>query len=159
MAIDGAAPSAERVHIMYQAVNGAGREDKELPLRLLLLADFTGRADGTPLEERKPVVVTRETFDEVLASHHLCLDLAVADRLGDHGGEFPVSLRVGALRDFTPEAIARQVPELRRLLDLREALVALKGPLSDLPTFRSRIHEIVGDPAARAALSAELGRA
>lgn len=158
MPVDGSGTPAERVHIVYQAATGSGRDEKELPLKLLMLGDFTGRADATALEDRKPITVTRDTFDEVLASQKLRLDLAVPDRLGDHGGELPLTLRLGALRDFAPEALARQMPELRQLLDLREAIVALKGPLGELPDFRRRIQAILGDPAARAAVLAEIGR-
>ena len=159
MPVDEAGTPAERVHIVYQASTGSGREEKELPLKLLVLGDFTGRADRTPIEERKAITVTRDTLDDVLASQQVRLQMAVPDRLGEAGNELPVTLRLSALRDFAPEALARQVPELRQLLDLREAIVALKGPLGELPAFRDRIHAIIADPAARAALLAELGRA
>lgn len=161
MPVDGAGAAGERVNIVYAAATGNSREDKELPLKLLLMGDFSGRADPVPLEERKPVTVTRESFDEVLAGQRLRLELAVPDRLGADagGGELPVTLRLVALRDFSPEGVVRQVPELRRLLELREAIAALKGPLGDLPAFAARIHAILADPGARAALRAELGRA
>lgn len=40
--------------------------------------------------------------------------------------ELNVNLDVKSLQDFSPDSIARQVPELNKLLELREALVALK---------------------------------
>jgi type VI secretion system protein ImpB len=42
-------------------------------------------------------------------------------------------------------------------LELREALKALKNPLSNVPDFRKKIQELVSDPEQRAALMKELG--
>jgi type VI secretion system protein ImpB len=61
------------------------------------------------------------------------------------------------MKDFGPEAIVEQVPELKRLLELREALRALKGPLSNVPEFRKKIQELIKDEDARQRLLAEIG--
>jgi GPH family glycoside/pentoside/hexuronide:cation symporter len=68
-----------------------------------------------------------------------------------------VNLKFSGLKDMEPEAVARQVPELNKLLDLREALTALKGPLGNLPEFRKKIQSLVSDPAAKEKLVKELG--
>jgi type VI secretion system protein ImpB len=49
------------------------------------------------------------------------------------------------------------VPELQKLLELRDALTALKGPLGNLPEFRKKIQSLVTDPAAKEKLLKELG--
>ena len=54
--------------------------------------------------------------------------------------------QVQTLADLEPEAIAKQVPELKKLLDLRAALTALKGPLGNEKAFRNKIQQILGDP-------------
>jgi type VI secretion system protein ImpB len=63
------------------------------------------------------------------------------------------------LKDMEPEAVAKQVPELQKLLELRDALTALKGPLGNLPEFRKKIQSLVTDPAAKEKLLKELGGA
>jgi type VI secretion system protein ImpB len=67
-----------------------------------------------------------------------------------------VSLKFQNLNDFTPESIVRQTPELNQLLELREALVSLKGPLGNVPAFRKAIQGVLGDDDARERLLAEL---
>lgn len=67
-----------------------------------------------------------------------------------------MSLKFKKLRDFSPDALAEQVPELKSLLDLRMALTALKGPLGNVPNFRRKIQALLQDEGARARLLAEL---
>ncbi|MEJ2691648.1 MAG: type VI secretion system contractile sheath small subunit, partial [Candidatus Thiodiazotropha sp.] len=75
---------------------------------------------------------------------------------GQDDDELPVSLKFETMRDFEPESVARQVPELSKVLDLREALVALKGPLGNVPTFRRMIQNALSDDDARDKLLKEL---
>jgi type VI secretion system protein ImpB len=156
---DGSVAPKERISIVYQAATGSGTEEKELPLKLLMMGDYSGRDDHTPLEDRKPIGIGKDNFDEVMASRKIAVETLVPNELTERPGEeLAVRLRFAALRDFGPESIARQVPELAQLLALREALSALKGPLGDLPAFRAKIEELVGDERSRAALLEELGR-
>ena len=69
------------------------------------------------------------------------------------------NLKFRRLSDMEPEAVAAQVPELKKLLDLRAALTALKGPLGNEKAFRTKIQQILGDPAQRNKLINELGLA
>ena len=68
-----------------------------------------------------------------------------------------VDLKFESLSDFDPDAIVRSVPELAKLMDLREALKALKGPLANVPEFRKKVQELIKDPGAREKLLKELG--
>lgn len=42
--------------------------------------------------------------------------------------EIALSLRFKTLKDFDPANLVQQVPEMKALMELRDALVALKGP-------------------------------
>ena len=156
MASEGSVAPKERVNIVYKTDTGGAQAEKELPFKQLVMGDFTQRADATPLEQRKAINISKDNFNDVLASQKLALDLAVDNRLNDAGGELAVSLKVSSIKDFEPEAIARQVPELSKLLELREALNALKGPLGNVPAFRKKILAIIQDDAQRQAILDEL---
>jgi type VI secretion system protein ImpB len=147
----------ERVNIVYEAAAGGAQQEKELPLKLLVLGDFSGRREPTPLEDRAATAIAKETFDEVLAARDVALSASVPDRLSrEEGGSLELALRFRALADFSPELLARAVPQLARLLALRDALSALKGPLGNSPAFRRRIQDLLADPAARPALLDEV---
>jgi type VI secretion system protein ImpB len=146
----------ERVNITYKSATGDAREEVELPLKILAIGDFRGQADARPIEERKPINVDKDNFDEVLREHHVSVDLSVPNRL-DGDGELGVHLALRSMKDFEPESVARAVPELAKLLALREQLTALKGPLGNVPTFRKKLAALLDDDAARTALETELG--
>lgn len=158
MGKEGSVAPKERVNITYKPATGDQQEEVELPLRILMMGDYTGKPDDTPLEERKPINIDKDNFNDVMAEQNLSLAINVADKLsGNEGDEMAMNLKFKGLKDFTPEGIAEQVPELRQLMMLRNALTALKGPLGNLPKFRKRIQELLGDDAARERLMKELG--
>lgn len=158
MAKDPTIAPKERVNIVYRPAIGDAKEDVELPLKMLVMGDFTGRTDDRPLERREPVSIDKDNFNEVLKAQEIALNLSVPNRLSGNADEaMNLSLRVESMKDFGPEAIVEQVPELKRLLELREALRALKGPLSNVPEFRKKIQELLKDENASAKLLAEIG--
>jgi type VI secretion system protein ImpB len=148
----------ERVNIVYKSQVGGAQEESELPLKILVVGDYTGRVDETPLEERKPINIDKENFDEVMAKQDLAATVQVPDRLsGATDASLNVELKFKSLADFGPEGIAKQVPELRTMLELRAALNALKGPLGNIPAFRKKIQALLADVEGRQKLMAELG--
>ncbi|MBI5867778.1 MAG: type VI secretion system contractile sheath small subunit [candidate division Zixibacteria bacterium] len=157
MAQEGSVAPRERVNIVYQPSTGVDAE-VELPLKMVVLGDFTQRGDDTPLEERKPINIDKDNFNEVMKGLKLSAEMSVKNALGeDENAQMPVKLNFDHVNDFGPEAVVRQVPELSKLLQLRTALTALKGPLGNVPGFRKKIMEIMGNDAAREKLLKELG--
>ncbi len=157
---EGSVAPKERVNITYKPATGGASEDVELPLKILMLGDFTGKPDERPVEERKPINIDKDNFDKVMAAQNLSAEVSVKNKLADGDqGDMHVSLKFNTLRDFRPEGLAEQVPELRELLDLRNALTALKGPLigGNVPEFRKKLMDALRDPDKRNRLMRELG--
>jgi type VI secretion system protein ImpB len=154
----GSVAPKERVNITYRPAAEGAQEEVELPFKILVLGDLTGRPDERPLDEREPIAVDKDSFDKVMAAQALSVDISVPDALTGQpaGAELAVSLRFRGLADFRPDNIAAQVPELRRLLELRAALVALKGPVVNVPGFVRKIRDLMKDPELRARLLREL---
>jgi type VI secretion system protein ImpB len=157
MAKEGTVAPKERVNIVYRPATGDAKEEVELPLKLLVVGDFTGRQDDRMVEDRDPINIDKDNFNEVMKGQNLNLDVNVADKIsGDPDKELSLSLKFESIKDFSPESVAKNTPELNKLLELREALQALKGPMSNRPEFRKKIQEIVKDEAAREKLLKEL---
>ncbi len=101
MAKKGSVAPKERVNIVYRPATGDAQEEVELPLKLLVLGDFTGRTDERRLEDREPVNIDKDNFDEVLKAQGLKLSLTVPNKLSeDPEEEIGVQLGFDSLKDF-----------------------------------------------------------
>jgi len=154
---DGSVAPKERVNIVYKSNTGDQSEDVELPLKLLMVGDYMGKDQETVVEDRDPVNVNKENFDDVMKGMDLKMNLNVNNTLTDDSEPVPVEINVNSMNDFSPESVAKQVPELNSLLQMRSALLALKGPLGNVPAFRKTIQTILNDDDTRSQMMSELG--
>jgi hypothetical protein len=69
MAREGSVAPKERVNIVYRPAIGDAKEDVELPLKIMMMGDYTQRPDERPLEDRKPVSVDKDNFNENSGNH------------------------------------------------------------------------------------------
>lgn len=146
----------ERVRLVYRP--RLEPDDVELPLRMLVLGDFTGRPDPRPIAERGPIEVSKDSFQKVMSQQRLALTFTVKDMLSGHEGrEIELHLRFRRLADMEAEGIAEQVPQLAALLALRRFYTGIKGPLGGERAFRLRLIQHMNDPAARRRLCEEIG--
>jgi type VI secretion system protein ImpB len=158
MAKEGSVAPKERVNIVYKPATGDAKEEVELPLKVLVMGDFTLRDDETPVENRKTINVDKDNMDDVLKAQNVRLTTNVKSTVSDDpDAQLTVDLDFKSMKDFDPDAIVEKVPELKKLIDLRDALKALKGPLGNVPKFRKKIQELVQDEGTRARLLKELG--
>ncbi len=146
---------ASRVNIKYVKYVGDAQEEMELPLKLLLLGDYTLRPDDTPLEDRKRISVNKNNFANVMREHNLKLNFHVDSVLDGHDS-LSVNLDIKSLDDFKPENIAQQVPELRVLLEIRKLLQDLKGRVVNNAQFRRELETILQNKPKMEALKAYL---
>ncbi len=155
---DGSVAPKERINISYKSDTGGASESVELPLKLLVLDDFTGKESDNVIEDRDPINVNKENFNDVVKSHNLSMSFSVPNKLEKDSDEvIDVDLKINSIKDFNPGNIAQQIPELNSLLELRRALQALRGPLGNVPSFRKTIQAILENDETRKQVMEELG--
>ncbi|ECL6296637.1 type VI secretion system contractile sheath small subunit, partial [Campylobacter coli] len=130
----------ERINITYKAKTNGQNEDVELPLKLMVMANLKGKNE-TPLEEREILQINKINFDQVMRKLDITTSFSVKNTLGTGAEELDVKLNIASMKDFSPDSLAKQIPELNKLLQLREALMALKGPMGNIPDFRKAVLE------------------
>lgn len=126
-----------RVHISYDVETDGGIERKELPNKMLVMADLTG--DRSPkkhikrLEDRRAIEITKDNFDEVMDRLEPRIEMPVLNKLANDGSKIHVELTFDNRKAFEPDEVAKQVPALRRLIQKRQhlmdALTRLDGNL------------------------------
>lgn len=150
-----------RVHITYDVEIGGAMELKELPFVVGVLGDFTGQPEEAlkRLKERKFVEINPDNFDSVLKGMKPHLAFAVRDKLSENpdAPDMKIDLRFQKMEDFNPENIAEQVPELKKLLELRRNLNDLSGRLQGNDKLDELLLEAVTNTEKLAALKGEIG--
>ncbi|TDN54852.1 type VI secretion system protein ImpB [Buttiauxella sp. JUb87] len=145
-----------RVNIRLDLHVGNAQKKTELPLKLLAMGDFSNGKEDLPLSERSKLNVNKNNFNSVLSELNPELKFSVPNTLSDDGTEENVSLSFHEMKDFEPEQVARQIPQLRAMLAMRNLLRDLKSNLLDNNTFRKELEKILIDPALTQELRDEL---
>ncbi|QDV11748.1 hypothetical protein CA51_16230 [Rosistilla oblonga] len=147
-----------RVQVTYDVDTGGALETKELPLVVGVMADLSGQPEvaNAPLKERKFVPIDRDNFDDVLAKSNARVAARVDNKLTDDNSQLSVALNFRSLEDFEPEQVARQVPVLRELLDMRTQLSNLLGKLEGNDKLEELLSEVLENSEAAKCLQSEL---
>jgi len=130
--------SSSEVHLDVSAgrERGEAAPDSETPFRILILGDFSGRANrkameiGDAIANRRPIVIDRDNFDAVFTKLAPRLDLVLGG-----GDGYLDTLTFSELDDFHPDRIFQKVQLFRKLRDTREKL-------SDPATFKKTAGEL-----------------
>ncbi|EMH4165146.1 type VI secretion system contractile sheath small subunit [Pluralibacter gergoviae] len=145
-----------RINLKLDLHTGGAGKKTELPLKLLVTGDFSNGQEKAPLSEREKQNINKNNFDAVLAEYAPQVKLAVKNTLAGDGSEENVDLTFRSMNDFTPEQVARQIPQLKAMLAMRSLLRDLKANLLDNQAFRKELEKILLDPALSAELRGEL---
>lgn len=147
---------AARVNIKLDVHTGGAQKKVELPLKMLVLGDFShGKTRGS-LQTRGKINIDKNNFDAVLADLNPSVSYGVRDTMAADGSEIPVQLDFRNLKDFHPEQVVKKIPQLSKLLATRNLLKDLKSNLLDNATLRRELETVVKDEKTMAALKRDL---
>jgi type VI secretion system protein ImpB len=148
-----------RVHITYEDPYDAERKI-ELPFVMAVLSDLSGSDPGAEkpdLAQRDFVEFDMDNFDQRMAKIQPGVSFKVDNKLGDGSGEkMSVNLRFRKMEDFSPAAVARQVPALAKLLEARQQLANLLRYMDGKAAAGDQLKALLADPQLMAALKDRL---
>lgn len=147
-----------RVHITYE---GPTAEEKiELPFVMGVLADLSGNAPGVEKDEvghRKLLEMDMDNFEKRMEAISPGVSLRVKNKLGPASDEkLSLNLRFDKMGDFSPAAVANQVPSLKKLLDARTQLANLLRFMDGKEAADQQLRKLLKDPQLMAALQQHL---
>src|SRR4051812_31095495 len=145
-----------RVHITYEDPYNAERRI-ELPFVMGVLSDLSGNnsnVEKADVAERKFLDFDMDNFENRMAAIEPGAAFTVANKLGDGAGErLAVDMHFRKMDDFSPAAVARQVPALAQLLQARDQLANLLRYMDGKVAAEDQIKALLKDPQLMAALS------
>ncbi len=138
---------APRVQIEYDVELYGADKKVQLPFVMGVLADLSGNAGkaSTPLPERKFLEVSADNLDDRLSAMEPGIALSVPNTLTGEGN-LKVEMSFRSMDDFSPAAVARNVPALRRLLEARQQLANLITYMDGKTGAEDLIAKVLNDP-------------
>ena len=126
-----------------------------------VLADLSGNASQVAkpdMADRKFLDIDMDNFDKRMAAIEPAVSMKVPNRLGaGEGGEkLSVNLKFTKMDDFSPAAIARQVPAMAKLLQAREQLSNLLRYMDGKVAAEDALKKLLADPELMAAMKTKL---
>jgi len=160
MSKDGSVAPKERVNIIYKADTNGLKEEVELPLKVMVLGEFSTKKDDARIEDKEAIDLNKSNFNSVMAKQGLSLNTFVKNKLtetkNDDDDDMNLSLDFKKIKDFEPDNLIQNVPELKKIYELRESLKSLKGPLGNIPSFRKLLEKTINDTNSREKILKEI---
>jgi type VI secretion system protein ImpB len=117
---------APRVQIEYDVEIYNAEKKVQLPFVMGVMADLSGKPEDPlpPVADRKLLEIDVDNFDERMKAMKPRVAFRVPNTLTGEG-ELSVDITFESMDDFAPDAVARKVEPLRRLLEARTQLANL----------------------------------
>jgi type VI secretion system protein ImpB len=149
-----------RVHITYEDPYDSEKL-VELPFVMGVLADLSGNASDVSkpdMSDRKFLDIDMDNFDKRMAAIEPTVSMRVPNKLGaqESSEKLAIKLKFGSMADFSPAAIARQVPAMAKLLEAREQLANLMKYMDGKAGAEETLKKLLADPQLMAAMKAKL---
>ncbi len=132
-----------RINIQLNVDHTGSQKQHELPLKILCLADYSASNNNEHLVDRERIAINKNNFNQVLEEVSPQLSLSVANKLDDKHKQLSIALQFKHINNFHPEKIVKQVPELNRLLAMRNLLKDLKTNLINNQTFKTELQKLI----------------
>jgi type VI secretion system protein ImpB len=145
---------APRVQIEYDVEVYGAEKKVQLPFVMGVMADLSGNpADPlAPVADRKFLEVDVDNFDARMKAMKPRVAMQVPNSLTGEGN-LSVDITFESMDDFTPDAVARKVDSLSKLLDARQQLQNLVTYMDGKGGAEELIGKLINDPALLGALA------
>jgi type VI secretion system protein ImpB len=159
MAVQDEVPKS-RITLRYRTEINGTPEDVDLPLRLLVLGDFslgTSTDRKVDLEERRLRNLDGRNTASVMKDMKMNVSFKAPNKVDPQNSEeIDVNLPIESMKSFTPDEIAKNIPKLRSLLTLRKLLLEIESNMGNSKDLRKLVSDLYGSEEAFKKLKEEL---
>ena len=146
---------APRVHIEYEVETYGSRQKIDLPFVMGVMSDLSGKSEveKKTLDKRDFLEFDMDNFEQRMEAIAPRAVFQVENTLTGEG-KIGVDLKFKTMEDFTPGAVAKQVPALKKLLDARQELSDLMAYMDGKDGAQELLDKVMKDPELMKSLAA-----
>lgn len=134
-----------RINIALNVETNGAQKQLELPMKLLVMGRFSAEGDRGNIDQRNKIALSKNNIDSVMNDLSPSVKISVDNHIHKDNSELVLNLNFNAMNDFHPEKIVNQVPELKRLVAMRNLLKELKANMIDNRTLRQELQKLTSD--------------
>ena len=138
---------SSRLMINYETNVDGVLKKKELPYKVLVVGDLSkGRSIDAKVEfADREVRRVKNGVDRVLEDMNISFDFEVPNFVSKDPSNLKVNYRIQGMKDFRPDAVAKKVPEIRALLEMKEILASFAKDIENNRNLKKVIDMIFSD--------------
>ena len=159
MAIQDEIPKS-RITLRYKTEVQGKPEDITLPLRLMVTGDLSlgGSTDRKlDLDERRMRTLDGTNLDAVMNDMGMSLKFAVSNKVDpENTEEMDVTVPITGMRSFSPDQIAKFVPKLKGILQVKKLLEEVVSNVDNRKEFRKLLNELMSNEEALGKMAEQL---
>lgn len=147
---------APRVHIEYEVETFGSAQKVELPFIMGVMSDLSGKSqvEKKSLDKRDFVEFDMDNFDQRMEAIAPRAAFITDNTLTGDGSKLAVDLTFKSIDDFSPGAVAKNVPALAKLLEARTQLNDLMLYMDGKDGAQGLLDKVLKDPELLKALAA-----
>ncbi|MEN6375652.1 MAG: type VI secretion system contractile sheath small subunit [Smithella sp.] len=159
MAIQDEIPKS-RITLRYKTEVQGKPEDITLPLRLMVTGDLSlGSSTDRKLDldERRLRTLDGTNLDAVMKDMGMSLKFAVSNKIDpENAEEMDVTIPITEMRSFSPDQIAKCVPKLKGILQVKKLLEEVVSNVDNRKEFRKLLNELMSNEEALKKMAEQL---
>ena len=138
---------APRVHIEYEVETYGSRQKVELPFVMGVMSDLSGKSEveKKTIDKRDFLEFDMDNFEQRMEAIAPRAVFQVENTLTGEG-KIGVDLTFKSMEDFSPGAVAKQVPALNKLLEARQELSDLMAYMDGKDGAQDLLDKVLKDP-------------
>lgn len=148
MAVQDETPKS-RITLTYKTEVDGETALVNLPLRLLIIGDFSGGTSKDrqlDLEDRKIRSLDGKNTSEIMKDMNIPLNIVVPNKINPRADEdIRVSLSINDMKAFSPQEVAKQIPQIRSLLLLKQLLQELQANVANKKELNILLNKLYAD--------------
>jgi type VI secretion system protein ImpB len=139
-----------RITLKYRTTINGEEEDVKLPMRTMVLGDFSmgsSKDRQEELEERKLRTLDgTNRVDDLMKDMAIQLKVQVDNKINPDKEELDLSLPITGLKSFSPDEVAQNIPQVKALLLLKTLLSEMQSNIDNRRDLRKLVQEICANP-------------
>jgi len=159
MAIQDEIPKS-RLTLRYRTEIQGKPEEVSLPLRLLVAGDLSQGSSNdrkADLEERRMRTLDGTNLDAVMKDMGMSLKFAVSNKIDPQNSEdMNVDIPIDSIRSFSPDEVAKHVPKLKGILQIKKLLEEVISNVDNRKEFRKLLNDLLSNEEALARMMEQL---